>query len=152
MSVPLSDPPVTGATVPPVNGCFLDRLVLIAADRGLAGARDDLAARHHIVGDGFPLATVLAVADALGLRARHARLAWDDLAQAAPALPALLIFRDGATAILDGLEPAAPPAGQGPDRVLLRNEGPPEARAEEHLALDRDDLALFWAGDIILPA
>lgn len=144
-------PSSAGPPVPPVNGCFLDRLLLIAADRGLAGDRDHLSAAHGISGDGFPLTTVLAVAEALGLRARHARLSWEDLGTAAPGLPALLIFRDGATAILDAMEPPAPPADQGPEHVLLRNEGPAETRTEDHLALDRADLALFWGGDIILP-
>jgi len=135
--------------VPPVNGCFLDRLVLIAASRGVVADRDQLAQAHGIAGDGFPLETVLAVADALDLRARHARLSWEDLGPQAATLPALLIFRDGATAILDALEPPAPETG--PTRVLLRNEGPPDTMTESHLALDRKDLALFWCGDVILP-
>ncbi|MQX37128.1 hypothetical protein [Roseospira navarrensis] len=158
-------------SAPAVNGCFLDRLVLIAADRGLVADRTRLAEAHGIAGDGFPIETVLAVAAALGLNARHARLSWADLATLGPsgaqsgepsgggsgpeatALPALLIFRDGATAILDAIDPGTAPMAEadGPARVLLRNEGPPELRTEAHLALDRTDLALFWGGDAILP-
>jgi len=135
--------------VPPVNGCFLDRLVLIAASRGVVADRDQLAQAHGIAGDGFPLETVLAVADALDLRARHARLSWEELGPQAGALPALLIFRDGATAILDALEPPEPETS--PARVLLRNEGPLDTMTESYLALDRRDLSLFWCGDVILP-
>jgi hypothetical protein len=136
--------------VPPVNGCFLDRLLLIAAAHGLGGDRAALACAHGIDGDGFAVGTVLAVADDLGLAARHARLSWRDLGGVAPALPALLIFRDGATAILDALEPARPAPGQGPDLARLRDEGDPTADPPRHLDLTEGDLALFWAGDVIV--
>lgn len=133
-----------------VNGCFLDRLLLIAAARGAAAsARDDVARAHGVDGDANPLAVVLAVAEALGLGAEHRRLAWEDLSAARSRFPALLIFRDGATAILDGIEPASDPAS-GPRALCLRNEG--EAPDPPTLVLDRSDMALFWDGDIILPA
>ncbi|KAA5606229.1 hypothetical protein F1188_07350 [Roseospira marina] len=146
-------PPPAETAGPSVNGCFLDRLLLIAADRGVAGDRDRLAEQFGITGDGFSLSTVLAVAEALELRARHARVRWEDLPAHTGHLPALLIFRDGATAILDALEDCGASAGPDGDshRVLLRNEGPPDALTERHLALDATDLGLFWAGDVILP-
>lgn len=136
--------------VPPVNGCFLDRLLLIAAAHGRGGDRAALAHAHGIVGDGFSVGTVLAVADDLGLNACHARVAWRDLAALAPALPVLLIFRDGATAILDALEPARPGPGQGPDLARLRDEGDPSADPPRLLDLTEGDLSLFWAGDVIV--
>lgn len=133
-----------------VNGCFLDRLLLIAAARGVASpSRDVLAGTYGVDGDANPLTIVLAVAGALGLRAEHRHLAWDDLSAIRSRLPALLIFRDGATAILDGIELASDPAS-GPHAVCLRNEG--EAPDPPTLVLDRSDMALFWDGDIILPA
>ncbi|WP_299440018.1 hypothetical protein [uncultured Rhodospira sp.] len=136
--------------VPPVNGCFLDRLVLIAADHGRVGDRDALARAHGITGDGFSLSTVLAVAADLGLNARHARMAWANLGLVAATLPALLIFRDGATAILDALEPARPAPAQAPDLARLRNEGEMSPDAPALLDLPQADLALFWAGDVIV--
>jgi|GEM_PF-3213527 len=141
----------TSDRVPPVNGCFLDRLLLIAADHGHppadAGARDALAEAHGVQGDGFPLSTVLAVARTLGLAANHQRVDWAGLPGLADRLPVLLIFRDGATAILDGLEPGAGGEAITPAEVLLRDEGNGAAT----LALGPDDLALFWAGDVIVP-
>jgi len=137
-----------GTEVPPVNGCFLDRLLLIAADHGRpavdAVGRTALAAAHGVHGDGFALSTVLAVAADLKLNAQHARLDWVTLPSVVAHLPALLIFRDGATAILDGLELGG---GDGPSQVLLRDEG----HGHAPLALGREDLALFWAGDVIVP-
>lgn len=143
-------PPTPEPQVPPVNGCFLDRLLLIAADHGRpavdAVGRAALAAAHGVHGDGFALGTVLAVAADLDLGARHARLDWAALPTLSGHLPALLIFRDGATAILDGLAPGGGD-GDSPAHVLLRDEGDGHAP----LALGRDDLALFWAGDVIVP-
>ncbi len=134
---------------PSVNGCFLDRLLLIAGARADAPARrrDAIARRHGVTGDHNPLATVLAVAEALGLAPEHRRLAWAELADARHRLPALLIFRDGATAILDRLDPGD---AAGPLALHLRNEG--ESPDPPTLALNRRDMALFWDGDIILPA
>ncbi|MBB4265910.1 hypothetical protein [Roseospira visakhapatnamensis] len=139
--------------MPPVNGCFLDRLMLIAADHGQppvdALGRAVLADAHGVRGDGFAVTTVLAVAADLGLAADHRRLDWSRLPTLSRHLPALLIFRDGATAILDGLEPGTTEdADAGPAQVLLRDEG----QGDAPLALGRDDLALFWAGDVIVPA
>ncbi len=146
-------PPTPVPRVPPVNGCFLDRLLLIATDHGRlavdAVGRAALAAAHGVHGDGFALGTVLAVAADLGLSARHARLDWAALPTLSGSLPALLIFRDGATAILDGLAFGDGDGdGDGPTHVLLRDEGDGHAP----LALDQDDLALFWAGDMIVPS
>ncbi|MBB4284350.1 hypothetical protein [Roseospira goensis] len=152
MMMPGPDTAAAAAAVPLVNGCFLDRLLRLAAERGLGGDRDRLASAHGVRGDGFTLDTVLAVADDLGLAARHTRLSWAGLAGLADHLPALLIFRDGATAILDGLEPAVPPPGTPPARVLLRDDGAADRGPAPPLALERDDLALFWAGDVIVPA
>ena len=135
-----------------VNGCFLDRLLLIAAARGgTPPARDGLARAHGVDGDANPLAVVLTIADALGLAAEHRRLEWQALSAslARNHLPALLIFRDGATAILDGIEPGSDPAS-GPRALCLRNEG--DTPDPPTLVLDRGDMALFWDGDIILPA
>ena len=148
---PVSAPtPGPAVDVPPVNGCVLDRLILIAADHGQPPVdtvgRAALAAAHDVRGDGFALSTVLAVAADLGLAARHQRMSWSALPSMAARLPALLIFRDGATAILDGLEPGGGD-GDGPSHVLLRDEG----NGHAPLALGRDDLALFWAGDVIVP-
>jgi len=136
--------------VPPVNGCFLDRLLLIAADHGHspvdASGRAALARAHGVEGDGFALATVLAVAEDLGLDAEHRRLAWTALPSVADRLPALLIFRDGATAILEAVDMPAT-EDSGPTQVALRDEG----EGHDPLTLGAEDLALFWAGDVIVP-
>jgi hypothetical protein len=135
-----------------VNGCFLDRLLLIAAEGdGTSPSRASLARTHGVDGDANPLAVVLAVAEALGLRAEHRRLEWQALSasSARDRLPALLIFRDGATAILDDIEPGSDPE-TGPRALCLRNEG--DSPDPPTLVLDRSDMALFWDGDIILPA
>lgn len=157
----MTDEPTPARAGPAVNGCFLDRLLLIAAARGQApAARDHLARAHGVDGDANPLGVVLAVAEALGLAAEYRCLAWEALPGVHDSLPALLIFRDGATAILDGMEPARPGDGANgagsPDKVLLRDEGvaggaPGSPDARPPLALGRDDLALFWAGDVIVP-
>lgn len=138
---------VEGRAPPAVNGCFLDRLLLIAGARGAVPPRDALSRRHGVDGDRNALATVLAVADALGLAAEHRRLVWAELPAVRHRLPALLVFRDGATAILDALDPGG---ADGPAALHLRNEAEPADPPT--LALDRGDMALFWDGDIILPA
>lgn len=172
-AAPADAPADPGRAVPPVNGCFLDRLLLIAADHAprhpgadtgtgrplesRAERRHRLAAAHGIRGDGFAVTTVLAVARELGLAAGLRRVDWADLDGLRDHLPALLIFRDGATAILDGLTPVppGPDAPDGPAQVLLREEGADldqdTPAAPAHLPLSRTELAMFWAGDVIVP-
>ncbi len=144
-------------TAPPdVNGCFFPRLMKIARERGLTPDHDDLAGRHRLTGDTFPMDRLVAVAADCGLSAEPLRLPWNDLGRLRDRLPALIVFRDHSTAILDALDPASPgPAG--PTAILIREEpaydpkAPPAPEAEEgRLPLEADDLGPLWLGDVVV--
>lgn len=132
-----------------VDTCFLRRLTTLARGRGLSVDPRAVGTRHGFTGDPVSLATVLAVAAEIGLPARHHRLDWRGLGALRDALPALMIFRDQSTAILDGFEGEA--AEAGPAAVLVREDGDDDEPGEiTRLSLDRDDLGPLWCGDLLV--
>ncbi|GEO82984.1 cysteine peptidase family C39 domain-containing protein [Pararhodospirillum oryzae] len=139
-----------GEPGPWVDACFLGRLVILARDQGRALDARALGTRHGLRGEAVPLETVQAVAWDAGFLARHRRLTWGELPSVAACLPGLLVFRDHSTAILDGLVPAA--GTVPPTALLVREDGPGDATPSPPLALNRDDLAPLWDGDLVLLA
>lgn len=121
-----------------VDPCFLGRLAVLAREHGRPIDPRLLGTRHGLRGEPVSLATVTAVGRDAGFGVSPCRLSWDALGSVA--LPALMVFRDRSTAILDAV------VGDPPHAVLIREDGPDAPP----LSLDRDDLAPLWGGEILL--
>lgn len=158
-----SGPEGSGPDPRPVDACVLDRLVILARERGgirPVGGAEALRARFASDAGPLPISRVLAAAAVLGLSVCHRRVGWSALPGLADRLPGLMIFRDRSTAILDGLL-VGPAGGTGsgtdPAAVLIREERSADPAAEDFalletrpLALDAEDLAPLWDGEMIL--
>src|SRR5690348_7944771 len=134
--------PGTPPEAPAAGASLLGALVIVARHRGLHLSASQLR-RDHLVGPGGPTPDqLIAVARASGLRAAAARFSFRDLMKAAPALPAILLLKNGSAMALLRVEPKA----DVPHVVLLD----PAAGEDALLSLDEHRLELGWAGDVIL--
>jgi subfamily B ATP-binding cassette protein HlyB/CyaB len=121
---------------------LLGALIIAARYRGIHLSPAQLGRDHRIGPDGPTPQQLLDIARASGLRAQVARFTFADLMQAGPALPAILLLKNGHAMVLRQVE-----RGAQPPHVVVED---PAAGEDVLLALDEPRLALGWAGDIIL--
>jgi ABC-type bacteriocin/lantibiotic exporter with double-glycine peptidase domain len=132
----------TGTLGLEIDTCFLARVAKLARERGLSVNPREIGAKHGFTGDPVPLSTVLAVSADAGMPADHARLAWNDLGGLADRLPALMIFRDQSTAILEAITGTA----DATETITLREDDD----EDEVITMDQDELGPLWAGDMLV--
>ncbi|HEX5452781.1 MAG TPA: peptidase domain-containing ABC transporter [Stellaceae bacterium] len=126
------------------NGSLLGSLVIVARHRGVHLSKDQLVRDHLISAGDASVEQTLGIARKSGLRASRTRLQWGDLFKMGPALPAILVLRNGAAMVLlrtEGKYPGWPPF------VLLRD---PNASEETVLRIDEARLEAAWDGEVIL--
>ncbi len=120
----------------------LGALAIVARHRGIHINSTQLR-REHRLGPGEPSPQqLLDIARASGLRATATRLKFKDLMRLGPALPAILLLKNGSAMVLMRCEPQAQPP-----QVVLQD---PNAGEGALLTLDEHRLGLGWAGDVIL--
>lgn len=125
-------------------GSLLDSLIIVARHRGVHLSRDQVLRDHQLTSPELSLAELLRIAHLSGLRASAVRLRWSDLFKMGPALPAIVLLRNGAAMVL--MHAVERPGGQLP-LVVLRDPNGSEATP---LTLDEARFADVWAGDVIL--
>ncbi len=126
------------------TGTLLASLVIVARHRGVHLSREQLIRDHLLTAGDASVAETLRIAHASGLRASAARLRWGDLFNMGPALPAIMLLRNGAAMVLLRTEAKMP---GWPPVVVLRD---PNSHEEAPLVLDEARLAAAWAGEVIL--
>ena len=121
---------------------MLGALAIAARHRGIHLSPAQLR-RDHQLGPVEPSPKkLLDIARASGLRAVATELKFDDLMRLGPALPAILLLKNGSPMVLLHSERHAEPP-----HVVLQD---PDAGEDAPLTLDEHRLALGWAGEIIL--
>jgi len=121
---------------------MLGALAIAARHRGIHLSPAQLR-RDHQLGPVEPSPKkLLDIARASGLRAVATELKFDDLMRLGPALPAILVLKNGSPMVLLHSERHAEPP-----HVVLQD---PDAGEDAPLTLDEHRLALGWAGEIIL--
>ena len=121
---------------------MLGALAIAARHRGIHLSPAQLR-RDHQLGPVEPSPKkLLDIARASGLRAVATELKFDDLMRLGPALPAILLLKNGRPMVLLHSERHAEPP-----HVVLQD---PDAGEDAPLTLDEHRLALGWAGEIIL--
>jgi ATP-binding cassette, subfamily B, bacterial HlyB/CyaB len=121
---------------------LLGALVIVARHRGVHLGEAQLRRDHRIGADGPSREELLRVARASGMRALTTRLGFQDLIRMGPALPAILVLKNGGALVLLRVERMAQPA-----HVVVQD---PIAGEDALLNLDEQRLALGWTGDVIL--
>jgi ATP-binding cassette subfamily B protein len=118
---------------------------LIVANHHRMGLSQEGLIRDHGLGSGdVSVAEVLRIARAGGLRADATRVRWNDLFNMGPALPAILLLRNGTAMVLLRAQAKLP---GWPRIVVLRD---PNSHEEAPLVLDEARLTAAWDGDVIL--
>ncbi len=121
---------------------LLGALVIVARHRGIHLSQTQLR-RDHRLATGEPSPEqLLDIARANGLRALATRLNSRDLMQMGPALPAILLLKNGIAMVLLRVERKAQPP-----HVVVQDPG---AADDALLTLDEQRLDLGWDGDIVL--
>ncbi len=124
------------------GAALLGALVIVARHRGIHLSETQLR-RDHRVGPGATTPEqLLQIARSSGLRALATRLSFSDLMKMGPALPAILLLKNGGAMVALRVERKAQPP-----HVVAQDPGAPE---DALLSLDEPRLALGWAGDVIL--
>jgi ATP-binding cassette, subfamily B, bacterial HlyB/CyaB len=125
-------------------GSLLDCLVIVASHRGIHLSRDQLLHDHQLTSPDVSITETIRLAHLSGLRGHATRLRWSDLFKMGPALPAVVVLRNGSAMVLvrahrgrDGR----------PDLVVLQD---PNGDEEAPLAVDEVRFNAAWAGEIIL--
>ncbi|MGC2204099.1 MAG: peptidase domain-containing ABC transporter [Stellaceae bacterium] len=121
---------------------LLDALVIVARHRGMHLSEAQLRRDYRIGAAGPSPQELLGIVRASGLRAVVTRFSLTDLMRVGPALPAILLLKNGSAMVLLRVERTAQP----PQFVLQD----PAAAEDALLILDEQRLSLGWAGDIIL--
>jgi ATP-binding cassette, subfamily B, bacterial HlyB/CyaB len=120
----------------------LGALVIVARHRGIHLSQAQLRRDHQIGPEGPALGQLLEIAGAAGMRALTTRFTFADLMRAGPALPAILLLKNGNAMVLRHVE-----ANAQPPYVVVED---PAAGEDALLTLDEPRLGLGWGGDIIL--
>jgi subfamily B ATP-binding cassette protein HlyB/CyaB len=121
---------------------MLGALAIVARHRGIHLSPAQLRRDHRLAPGEPSLQRLLDIARASGLRAVATRLKFRDLMRLGPALPAILLLKNGSTMVLVQSEPRAQPA-----HLVVQD---PSAGEDALLTLDEHRLGLGWAGDVIL--
>jgi ATP-binding cassette subfamily B protein len=137
-----SDEPQDQTGASSARASLLGALVIVARHRGIHLSQAQLRRDHLIGSDGPTSQQVLEIARANAIRALAARLTFRDLMQAAPALPLILLLKNGSAMVLLRVEPNAQPP-----HVVVED---PAAGGDALLTLDEQRLDLGWAGEVIL--
>lgn len=124
------------------GGSLLGALIIVARHRGIHLSETQLRRDHRIGPDGPSLEQLLRIARASGMRVHSTRLTFRDLMRAGPALPAVLLLKNGNAMVIIRAESQAQPP-----HVLVED---PAAGEDALLALDKQRLGLGWAGEVIL--
>jgi subfamily B ATP-binding cassette protein HlyB/CyaB len=112
----------------------------VARHHGIDLAIERLLHDHALTGAEDPIATLLAVAQANGFRAKSAEIAWADLIKLADAYPALAFLENGNCVIVAGYRAASN------DLAIID----PLADRPGFLFLDEAAFAARWRGRIVL--
>jgi subfamily B ATP-binding cassette protein HlyB/CyaB len=131
-----------GARTPGAGASLLGALSIVARHRGVHLSPAQLRRDHRLAADGPAPEELSQIARANGLRALITRLGFDDLMRLGPALPAILLLKNGSAMVLRRAE-----ADAQPPHILVED---PAAGEDALLALDARRLALAWSGDVIL--
>jgi subfamily B ATP-binding cassette protein HlyB/CyaB len=123
-------------------GSLLGSFVIAARYRGIHLTVAQLIHDHLLESDDVPVSQLIKIAQASGLRAVAARLAWPDLLKLGKALPVIVRLRNGSSMVLLRTEPKA-----DPPHVVLQD---PNAREDAVLALDEYRFAAAWTGEVVL--
>jgi ATP-binding cassette subfamily B protein len=141
----LNDPEIVELdALPQAPGSLLDSLVIVARHRGVHLSRDQVLRDFQLRSPDLSLAELLRIAQASGLRASAVRLQWSDLLKMGPALPAIVLLRNGSAMVL--LAAVERPGGALPV-VVLRD---PHGSESAPMTLDEVRFDTAWAGDVIL--
>jgi subfamily B ATP-binding cassette protein HlyB/CyaB len=121
----------------------LTALSVIARHYGIEFRVDELR-RSLVIEDGEPSGAKLAgIGRELGLEIKPLRVGWRDLPRLRKVLPAILRLKDGSALLLDAVNDDKA-AGQ---LVIVRD---PHHAADAQAAVDKEQLAALWDGDVIL--
>jgi subfamily B ATP-binding cassette protein HlyB/CyaB len=131
-----------GSGVTAGRASLLGALVIVARHRGIHLSEAQLRRDYRVGPDGPAPEQLLQIARGSGLRALTTLLSFSDLMRLGPALPAILLLKNGSAMVLLRDERKAQP----PHAVVQD----PGAADDALLSLDQQRLALGWAGDVIL--
>jgi subfamily B ATP-binding cassette protein HlyB/CyaB len=127
---------------PAAGASLLGALVIVARYRGIHLSEAQLRRDPRLaVGEPSP-EQLLEIARASGMRALATRFSFQDLMQARPALPAILLLKNGSAMVVLRVEQKAQPP-----HVVVQD---PIAGEDALLTLDEQRLALGWTGELIL--
>ncbi len=129
---------------PTSNGSLLGSFLIVASHYRKRVSKEQLIRDHQLGPGDASVADILQIARAVGLRASATRVRWSDLFNLGPALPAILLLRNGAAMVL--LRTEAKLVGW-PRVAVLRD---PNSHEEAPLVLDEGRLDAAWDGEIIL--
>ena len=137
-----SSPPEDEGAPTAVRSSLLGALMVVARYRGLHLNVPELL-RDHRLGPGEPsLDELLKVARSCGLRAMVINSRWDDLMRMGPALPAILLLKNGRALVLLRADKQA--------KIPSVSVQDPNAADDALLTLDEARLADAWSGRVIL--
>jgi len=123
---------------------LLGCLVIVARHRGIRLTTEQLVRDHQITSDQVSTAQIVNMAQAAGLRATTTNLRWADLLKLGPALPVILMLRNGSAMVLLRTEHEI---DGRPAFILLED---PNSHPDAPLILDEARFAAACSGDVIL--
>jgi ATP-binding cassette subfamily B protein len=147
LSIAISAPSVasgdeTGGGRAGAQSSLLACLVIAARGRGILLSVPQLVRDFQLGAGDPPVAKLIEIAGACGLRAVSARLDWRGLMKLGKAAPAIVRLRDGSSMVLVEARPRG-----NPPFIVLQD---PDAPADAQLILDERRFSGAWDGDIIL--
>ena len=127
---------------PGAGTSLLGALAIVARHRGVHLSPAQLRRDHRIEADGPAPEEIPRIARTNGLRALVSQLDFDDLLRLGPALPIILLLKNGSAMVLRRAEAEAQPP-----HIVVED---PAAGEDALLPLDAQRLASAWSGEVIL--